>query len=129
MKRAAALIAALVLVVAASLYFSGDLRAPWSGAALVITAAALLGLGAFAGLRGVLLAAITSAVVFLAWFPPWVDDTVENYPMTDCDPSCGISPLGALIILTPVVIAIASVGALLRAAARSRALRRLRTSN
>jgi hypothetical protein len=91
-------------------------------AAVVSTAAALLALGYTAGIRGVLLAAGATALVVIAWFPPWDDGDLSS-AASSCDPSCGLSSTGFLILVLPIVIVTAAAGAILRRIARS-ALRR-----
>jgi hypothetical protein len=75
----------------------------------VATGVALVALGFVAGWRGMLLAAAATAALYTGAWVGYPDPAEPTTP--PCDPSCGISFAGGLMLLIPIALALAGLGA------------------
>ena len=115
MSRTGTVASLLAVVAFESAYLTAELRAPWSGLTLAALAAALIALGFAAGPPGLLLATLATAAPLVAWYLPSDGDGSDGAMSSGiCDPSCGISLPGALLIVLPFILALAGVGVALR---------------
>jgi hypothetical protein len=114
-SRAGTATSLLAVVAFESAYLTAALRAPWSGLTLAALAAALIAVGFAAGLPGLLLATAATAAPMFVWYLPSDGDGWDGALSSGaCDPSCGISLLGALLVVLPIILALAGVGVAVR---------------
>ena len=111
MRRWAPPLAAAALAGALELVILSDGVA--ADVALVAWIPTIVLIGATGGaVRGtVVAAALLGVSVGTAYL---VDGSVPAPPPGGCDPSCGLSTAGALIVLAPLVVALTGLGVLLR---------------
>lgn len=115
MSRTGTVASLLAVVAFESAYLTAELRAPLSGLTLAALAAALIALGFAAGLPGMLLAIAATAAPIVVWYRQSDGDGWDGALSSGaCDPSCGVSLLGGMLIVLPITLALAGVGVLMR---------------
>jgi hypothetical protein len=104
--------AAAAMLAAQAAFLAAEPKAPWSGITIAVIAVALVAIGFAAGWRGILVAVAVTAASLVGWY--LASDAGFAEAVGDCDPSCGISLGGALVLALPVVLALAGLGTALR---------------